>query len=160
MNALTHGLTAKKILIPGETEEQFDELLQGLIADFTPGTTIECEQVYYLATLCLRRRRPAKVDAALQAGLMYPSFAEMVNLMTDEEIDQMMKIYMRILKIEELPDPSQALEHQHENDDQEKSILRRIELLNLFARYEAHITNEIIKTVRLILLLQERRMAA
>jgi hypothetical protein len=43
MNALTHGLTAEKILIPGETEEQFDELLQGLIDDFTPGTTIECE---------------------------------------------------------------------------------------------------------------------
>jgi hypothetical protein len=31
-------------------------------------------------------------------------------------------------------------------------------MLNVFARYETHITNEIVKTVKLIHILQERRI--
>jgi hypothetical protein len=91
---------------------------------------------------------------------MRPSFTEMIVSMADEELDQMMKIYMRVLKIEEVPDLHQAVERQYKNDDREKNIASRMKMLNVFPRYEAHITNEIIKTIRLILLLQERRMAA
>ena len=49
-----------------------------------------------------------------------------------------------------------VVECQDKDIDRETSIPRRVEMLNVFARYEAHITNEIIKTVRLIHFLPER----
>ena len=57
-NAYQHGLTAKQIVVPGETPEQFEKLREGLVADFAPGTTIEFELIDHLAALLLRRRRP------------------------------------------------------------------------------------------------------
>ena len=45
MNAVTHGLSAKQIIIPGEKPEQFYKLRDGLIADFAPRSTIERELI-------------------------------------------------------------------------------------------------------------------
>jgi len=160
-NAMTHGLTAKQVLAPGETTEQLDELLEGLIAEFAPRTTFEHEQVYHLAVLSLRRRRPAKADAALHRMLMAgPFFEETVNATTDEEFEVLERVCRRVQEITGQPDLSYAVERHSAGGDQNKGIPRRVEMLTIYSRYEAHITNEMIKTVRLILFLQERRVAA
>jgi len=38
MNALSHGLTAKQVVIEGEDPEDFNWLLEGLIKEFAPRT--------------------------------------------------------------------------------------------------------------------------
>jgi hypothetical protein len=53
-----------------------------------------------------------------------------------------------------------VVERRPAEGDREQGIPRRVEMLNVFARYETHITNEIIKTVKLIHFLQERRLNA
>ena len=160
MNAVKHGLTAKQIIVPGETPEQFDKLRDGLIADFAPGTTIERELVDQLASLLLRRRRAPIAEAALLKRVMGPSIEEFLRLMTTEEFDQLEKRYREAFGLQGEPDLTDAVERQPAVGDREKGIPRRVEMLNVFARYETHITNEIIKTVKLIHFLQERRLNA
>ena len=156
-NAMTHGLTAKKIIFPGETPEQFERLREGLIADFGLVTTLEFELVDHLAALLLRRRRPPVLEAALLRQLITPRLKETVGTLTIEEIEQLMKISKRMLDGQVL-DLSEIAERQPEEGEREAGVPRRVEMLNVFARYEAHITNEIVKTVKLLLALQERRM--
>ena len=157
-NALKHGLTAKQIIVQGETPEQFEELRQGLVADFAPGTTIELELIDHLAALLLRRRRPRVVEAAVLKKLIDPLFEETLHDLTVEELKQLEKIQKKMLKSRGI-DLSELAEHQPEAGRREAGLPRRIEMLTVFARYETHITQEIVKTVRLLLSLQERRMA-
>ena len=159
-NAITHGLTAKQVIVPGETPEQFEKLRRGLIADFAPGTTIERELVDQLAALLLRRRRAPIVEAALLKRVMGPSIEEFLHLMTTEEFDQLAKRYREALGLQGEPDLTDVVERQPAEGDRKQGIPRRVEMLNVFARYETHITNEIIKTVKLIHFLQERRLNA
>ena len=70
MNAVTHGLTATEIVVPGEEPEQFDRLREGLNADFAPGGTIERKLVDVLAGLLWRQQRLPIVEAELLKKLM------------------------------------------------------------------------------------------
>jgi len=156
-NAMTHGLTAKQIIVQGETTEQFEELREGLIADFAPGTTIEFELIDHLAALLLRRRRPRVVEAAVLKKLIDPPRRETLHDLTVEEVEQLEKIQRKMLESRGI-DVSELAEHQPDEGRHEAGLPRRIEILSLFARYETHITNEIVKTVQLLLSLQEKRM--
>ena len=156
-NAYQHGLTAKQIVVPGETPEQFEKLREGLVADFAPGTTIEFELIDHLAALLLRRRRPPVMEAALLRKLINPPFEESIDALTTEELEQLEEISRRVLQSR--GDVSELGERPPKEDRRETMLPRRVEMLNVFARYETHITNEIVKTVRLLLSLQERRVA-
>jgi hypothetical protein len=158
-NAATHGLTAKQIIVPGETPEQFERLRKGLIADFAPGTTIEFELIDQLAALLLRRRRPPVVEAVLLKTLINPSFEDSLGALTTEELEQLEKISRKMLENRGV-DLSEIAERQSEEGKREAALPRRVEMLNVFARYETHIMNEIVKTVRLLLSLQERRVGS
>lgn len=48
-NSLRHGIFSKVALLPGETQEQFDQLYEGLIEEFKPQTTSETLLVRRLA---------------------------------------------------------------------------------------------------------------
>ena len=48
-NAWKHGLTAKEIVMQGEDAEAFAAFRDGLMTDFEPCSTIECELVDRLA---------------------------------------------------------------------------------------------------------------
>jgi hypothetical protein len=157
-NAMAHGLTAKQIIVPGETPEQFERLREDLIADFAIVTTIEFELVDHLAALLLRRRRPPVLEAALLKTLISPPFEEFIEALTTEEIEQLMKISRKTLESQGV-DLSDITERQPGESRREAGLPRHIEMLNVYARYETHIMNEIVKTVRLLLSLQERRLA-
>ena len=91
-NAYKHGLTAKQIIVPGETPEQFEKLRKGLTADFAPGTTIEFELIDHLAALLLRRRRPLLVEAAFLTKLIKPRLVDSLDDLTEEELELLEKI--------------------------------------------------------------------
>jgi hypothetical protein len=160
MNAITHGLTAKQVIVPGEKPEQFDRLREGLIADFAPGTTIEHELVEQLAASLLCRRRVPIVEAALLKDLMGRSLGDALHLLTEEELDLLEKMSRHVLGFLREGDLSDVVDKQSADGDREKGIPRRVEMLTVFARYESSKMNEIIKTVKLIHYLQERRLDA
>jgi hypothetical protein len=69
-NSLTHGLTAKQVVIEGEDAEGFDWLLEGLLEQFAPGTILEQQLIEQLAGYFWRLRRiPALEGAILEAHL-------------------------------------------------------------------------------------------
>lgn len=156
-NAVTHGLTAKQIIVPGETTEQFEKLRKGLIVDFAPGSTIEFELIDQLAALLLRRRRPPVVEASLLKELINPPLEDSYESLTTEELIQLHKIQLKFVE-NQGSDISEIVERQHKEGNRETALPRRVEMLNVFARYETHIMNEIVKTVRLLLSFQERRV--
>lgn len=160
MNAVTHGLTAKQIIVPGERPEQFDRLREGLNADFAPGSTIECELVDQLAASLLRRRRVPVVEAALLKRLMGARLDDYLQFLTDEELELLEKISRRVLGLQEAAKVSDVVDRQGANGDRETGIPGRVDMLTVFARYESSLMNEIVKTVKLIHVLQARRIAA
>ena len=65
MNAVKHGLTGANILVLDEDPAQFEALLSGLEAYFTPSGEFEQELVDRIAGLLWRLRRVPLIEAAL-----------------------------------------------------------------------------------------------
>lgn len=91
-NALTHALTARKVLVAGEDPQEYRWLRQGVIHDYRPATTLERELVEQIVSVLWRMRRVPVVEAALTAWLKaveresdrrYPKLAP-VKDMTDK----------------------------------------------------------------------------
>ena len=66
-NALTHGLTAQEIVIPGEDVAAYRSFEQQLIDDLQPRGSCELEIVERLAATYWRLRRIPRFEAALMA---------------------------------------------------------------------------------------------
>ena len=49
LNAITHGLTAKQIVVGAEKPEEFDAFRQALFTDLEPNGTFQCELVDEIA---------------------------------------------------------------------------------------------------------------
>lgn len=70
MNALTHGLTAKQVVIEGEDPADFERVMQGLMEEFAPRTILEQQLIKQLAGYLWRLRRvPALEGEILEAHL-------------------------------------------------------------------------------------------
>jgi len=65
MNALKHGLSAKKIVIGDEDPKEFEALRAALERDWQPETAFESELVDQLAGLFWRMRRVPAIEAAI-----------------------------------------------------------------------------------------------
>jgi flagellar biosynthesis/type III secretory pathway protein FliH len=68
LNAVKHGLTAKTLIIAGESADDFDELRAKLVQELNPQSTLECELVEQLAVNVWRRRRAPCFEAAIVAA--------------------------------------------------------------------------------------------
>jgi hypothetical protein len=66
-NALTHGLTAQEIVIPGEDAAAYRSFEQQLIDDLQPNGSCELELIERLAATYWRLRRIPRFEAALMA---------------------------------------------------------------------------------------------
>ena len=53
-NAMRHGLTAQHLLVPGESEDEFEALIQRLISEFDPEGEFEIQLVERIST-CIWR---------------------------------------------------------------------------------------------------------
>jgi len=66
-NAVTHGLTSYRGLLPGEKLEDFSDLRARIFADLAPDSAIEIELAERIASLLWRLRRVPAFEAALLA---------------------------------------------------------------------------------------------
>lgn len=73
-NALTHGLTAQEIVIPGEDATAYRSFEQQLIDDLHPNGSCELELVERLAATYWRLRRIPRFEAALLAWREHQDF--------------------------------------------------------------------------------------
>lgn len=71
-NARKHGLTARQIVLPGESEEDYEYLLNTYLDQFQPQTPLEWELVTVMAAARWRHRRLT----ALETGLYAKDLAE------------------------------------------------------------------------------------
>ena len=62
-NAMKHGLTAMSILVPGESQKEFDAHLAGYIQQFKPGTSVENDLVQTMAVARWRLRRIPVIES-------------------------------------------------------------------------------------------------
>jgi hypothetical protein len=51
MNALRHGLTSSKPLLPGESQESFDEILKDYMEEYEPVGRAEVDLVHRMGRL-------------------------------------------------------------------------------------------------------------
>lgn len=77
-NSVRHGLTAKSVVLPHESSEDFQLLLDGYVAQFHPQTEVEMELVETMAIARWRLRRIVTIEANLLANEMV-SHAEEID---------------------------------------------------------------------------------
>src|SRR6266849_6201956 len=71
-NALKHGVFAKQVVLPDESDAEFHALLDGLRNDFQPEGTVEDVLVEKLAALFWRNRRLVIAESAeIQRGVKF-----------------------------------------------------------------------------------------
>ncbi len=64
-NSRSHGLTATYALLPGESEPEFDLLLDDYISQFQPASGVEMELVEVMVVACWRLRRLFAIETNL-----------------------------------------------------------------------------------------------
>jgi hypothetical protein len=64
LNARTHGLFSKAVLLRDESRAEYDELLNGLMENYQPHGKLKIVLVEYLATVMWRKRRIIQVETA------------------------------------------------------------------------------------------------
>ncbi|MBV8772194.1 MAG: hypothetical protein JO166_07680 [Deltaproteobacteria bacterium] len=65
MNPLKHGLTAREVVLPNESPEEFDSFRSGLLAEIAPVGNLEGALAEEIVIYLWRRRRVAIFEAAL-----------------------------------------------------------------------------------------------
>ncbi len=68
-NAVTHGLTARSGLLPGEDPEEFDSLREAVISQLDPENALEHELAERIVSVLWRLRRVPAFESALIAWL-------------------------------------------------------------------------------------------
>jgi hypothetical protein len=69
-NAVTHGLTSGAPVIPGESIEEWQRFLAGIIASYGPVGQLETEHATTIASFMWRRRRIIRFEVAAIAAYM------------------------------------------------------------------------------------------
>jgi hypothetical protein len=160
MNAVKHGLTAREITVEGESPEEFDALRDGLFADHKPASALERELIDRLAGLFWRLRRLPVVEAGLLNGLTDCSYSSDPRQLSDAELERRIQRTARIISNNSsertLSHAFQQLGVTAQNDAE---LLKRVEMLNNLARYEASLMNGVTKTLTLLRALQAERAA-
>jgi hypothetical protein len=64
-NSCKHGLSSTRVVIAGESEEEWDSLLAGFISQFEPRAEIEAELVFEMAACLWRLRRASTLETLL-----------------------------------------------------------------------------------------------
>src|SRR3954454_7319656 len=67
-NATKHGIFSKKVIVEGESQEEFEQLAESINARWSPATEEEQEAVRELILLRWRIRRASSVETTLLAA--------------------------------------------------------------------------------------------
>jgi hypothetical protein len=106
LNAVAHGLTSKSIVLPHESQEEYDEVHQSLIDAHRPATSHETlliervAQAHWRLQRCLNVERAFlenRIDAAREESPDIDPDAAMANLFVDKAESSRMRLVMRYL---------------------------------------------------------------
>src|SRR5215831_13182290 len=65
MNSLKHGLTSRRVVLPGEDQSGFDRLHEQLLADHAPAGALETELVAEIAACFWRLQRARRYESTV-----------------------------------------------------------------------------------------------
>lgn len=82
-NAVQHGLTAQQVLVPGESEDEFEALVQKLITEFQPEGEFELQLVERIATCIWRQRRIYRIESEIMRAQYLDAEIERLRDMAD-----------------------------------------------------------------------------
>lgn len=85
MNALKHGLTASAPLLPGESREEYQAFVDGIVSELEPVTVLQSSMALNIATKLWRLRRVAKVEAEAVGSKFQPGAWERLSLDEDDQ---------------------------------------------------------------------------
>ena len=156
LNAYRHGLTAR-LLLDGEDAAEFERLRKQLLQDYSPQSILGVELVEDIAKTLLLKRRAALFEAAM----LEARFQQVVERSARSPLDEL------------LSDPF-CFPASSAGEEQEKEVPKlsaeaewRVrlgqalmhdaaygDLLSKLDRHRAMLTNEVIKTVKLLLLVE------
>jgi len=88
MNALKHGLSAKKIVIGDEDPKEFEALRAALERDWQPETAFESELVDQLAGSLWRLRRVPAIEAAIVKAREEEAYSRVYSEVEDNTISR------------------------------------------------------------------------
>ena len=158
LNAVTHGLTSRQLVVGAEKPEDFDALREALFADFEPSGAFQCELVDEIARFQWRLRRIPVLEADLLNRVTIHNFTDLSRL-TDEEVDQLVNITGKLLVSPQEPKLSIAVDDEGRGGKPER-LPRRVEMLSILSRYEASLIAGRNRTLSLLLGLKAARAAA
>ena len=153
MNAVTHGLTAKTPLLPGEDAAEFRSFVWGMVNDLSPVGPAESELAHRAALLMWRRRRVADAERQVMEELQQ-NYWEAEQEEQEAEATEPGPADVASLDVEERRKLDRfILADAFASDDKDgkPSQLERL------ARYEQRLDRQVDSTLRLLLRLQYRR---
>src|SRR5579863_10162734 len=90
LNGVTHGLTAKTLVLKGESEDDFKALFESLEAEYEPETPTEETLVADLAMATWRRRRLYNMEA----GCYNKCLKDLSNIADEDNLDDSCRLGM------------------------------------------------------------------
>ena len=157
LNAVTHGLTSRQLVVGAEKPEDFDAFREALFADLEPSGALQCELVDEIARFMWRLRRIPVLEADLLNRLtIRPD--DLWNL-NEEELDQFETLYRKLIVNPQERRLSVAVDDEG-SDGKPERMPRRIETLSILSRIEASLLAGRSRTLSLLLGLKAARAAA
>ena len=157
LNAVTHGLTTRQLVVGAEKPEDFDALREALFADLEPSGALQCELVDEIARFQWRLRRIPVLEADLLNRVTIGS--NDLSRLTDEELDQYENIARKLLATPQERKLSLAGDDEG-LDGKTGRLPRRIETLSILSRIEASLLAGRSRTLSLLLGLKAARATA
>lgn len=84
-NSLKHGLTSRKIVLPGEDQNAFETLRAALFEEHAPQTPTEAEMVEELAACAWRLARARRIETEQMDKLGTPEFDRILRYIASIE---------------------------------------------------------------------------
>jgi hypothetical protein len=157
LNAVTHGLTSRQLVVGAEKPEDFDAFREALFADLEPSGALQCELVDEIARFQWRLRRIPVLEADLLNRVTLRS-DDLRNL-NDEELNQLETICRKLIVNPQERKLSVAVDDEG-SDGKPERVPRRIEMLSILSRIEASLLAGRSRTLSLLLGLKAARAAA
>lgn len=105
-NAVRHGILSRHLILPGESREEFDELLSLLLAEQKPVGTLESALVERMAIALWRQRRLVAAESAQvqlqQVGLVPEDLLRIKHITGVDDLN-----YIQAMAREQLPELTQ-----------------------------------------------------
>ena len=158
LNAVTHGLTSRQLVVGAEKPEDFDAFREALFADLEPSGALQCELVDEIAKFQWRLRRIPVLEADLLNRVTINNSNDLSRL-TDEELDQLLNISRKLMVIPQEQKLSVAVDEEG-SDGKPERVPRRVEMLSILSRIEASLLAGRSRTLSLLLGLKAARAAA